>query len=133
MDINTKKLMKNAFRVTRHRGVTALRIRVPGGSLDAKYFDIIKGVAETYGSGKVHITTRQGFEIPGIPMEKISEVNEAIAPILAGMESAIGVEISDLNGGYPAAGTRNISACIGSSVCPFANYNTSDMAQKIES
>lgn len=131
-DINTKKLIKNAFRVTKHRGITALRIRVPGGSLEVKYFDIIKRVAETYGNGKVHITTRQGFEVPGIPMDKMQEVNRMISPILAGMESAIGVEIADPNGGYPAAGTRNVSACIGNNVCPYSNCNTTELALKIE-
>ena len=30
MDINTKKLKKNAFRVTKKRGYTASRVRVPG-------------------------------------------------------------------------------------------------------
>ena len=35
MDMNTKKLKKNAFRVTKHRGVTASRVRVPGGRMDA--------------------------------------------------------------------------------------------------
>jgi len=132
LDINTKKLIKNAYRVTKDRGFTALRVRVPGGSLDVRYFDIIKRIAEEYGSGRVHITTRQGFEIPGIPMVKIAEINEIMAPLLAGMESAIGVEINDLNGGYPAAGTRNVSACIGNSVCPFANFNTTELARKIE-
>lgn len=95
-------------------------------------FDIIKNIAETFGDGTVHITTRQGFEVPGIPMAKIPQVNEAVAPLLAGIESAIGVEIADLNSGYPAAGTRNVSACIGNSVCPFANYSTTELARKIE-
>ena len=31
MDINTKKLKKNAFRVSKVRGLTASRVRVPGG------------------------------------------------------------------------------------------------------
>ena len=33
MDINTKKLKKNAFRITKTRGITASRVRVPGGHL----------------------------------------------------------------------------------------------------
>ena len=51
MDINTKKLKKNAFRVTKHRGITASRIRVPGGHLNAKYLGLIQEIAETYGNG----------------------------------------------------------------------------------
>ncbi len=35
MDINTKKLKKNAFRVSKVRGLTASRVRVPGGCCNA--------------------------------------------------------------------------------------------------
>ena len=132
MTVNTKKLIKNAYRVTRDRGITALRIRVPGGHLAVEYLGIIKEVAEKYGNGTVHITTRQGFEVPGIAMENMSEVNQLIEPILKGLEQAIGVPIANAKAGYPAAGTRNVSACIGSRVCPFANYDTTDLAYKIE-
>ena len=37
MDINTKKLKKNAYRVTKVRGITALRVRVPGGLITADF------------------------------------------------------------------------------------------------
>ncbi len=128
LDINTKYLKKNAFRVTKERYKTAVRIRVPGGHLDAKYLDVLRQVAEIYGNGTVHLTTRQGFEISGIDMDKVSEVNTMVQPIIEGLNIS---QISP-NSGYPAAGTRNVSACIGSRVCPFANYDTSALAQRIE-
>lgn len=114
MDINTKALKKNAFRVTKERGVTASRIRVPGGHLDAKYLSQIQHIAETFGNGTVHITSRQGFEIPGIPFEKMPEVNAALQNLIDGME----INQDEVNGGYPASGTRNITACVGNRVCP---------------
>ncbi len=86
MDINTKKLKKNAFRVTKERGLTASRIRVPGGHLDAKYLPVLQEIAEMYGNGTLHITSRQGFEIPGIPFEKMPEVNEKLQPIIEGLQ-----------------------------------------------
>ncbi len=42
MDVNTKKLKKNAFRVTKRRGFTASRVRVPGGHLKTEYMEIIR-------------------------------------------------------------------------------------------
>ena len=36
MDINTKKLKKNAFRVSKVRGIAASRVRVPGLGADEK-------------------------------------------------------------------------------------------------
>ncbi|MFU7516234.1 sulfite reductase subunit C [Clostridium sp. HCS.1] len=128
MDINTKKLKKNAFRVTKRRGITASRIRVPGGFLKAEYLGLIQEIADKYGDGTVHITTRQGFEIPGIDMDDIEEVNVLLQPIIEGLE--INQEVPGK--GYTAAGTRNVSACIGNKVCPFANYNTTNFAKKIE-
>ena len=51
MDINTKKLKKNAFRITKTRGITASRVRVPGGHLKAEYLGLIQEIADTYGNG----------------------------------------------------------------------------------
>ncbi|MBQ6856451.1 MAG: sulfite reductase subunit C, partial [Lachnospiraceae bacterium] len=128
MDINTKKLKKNAFRVSKQRGIGASRIRVPGGYLNAEVLGMVQEIAQTYGNGYVHLTTRQGFEIEGIRFEDMDEINQKLQPI---------IEMLDINqekpgSGYPASGTRNISACIGNNVCPFANYNTAELAKKIE-
>lgn len=128
MDTNTKLLKKNAFRVTKHRGLTASRVRVPGGRMDAKYLDTIRRIAQTYGDGTVHITLRQGFEIPGIPFDKMPEVNEALQPLIEGL----GINQPAPGSGYAASGTRNISVCIGNQVCPFACYDTTALARRIE-
>ena len=45
MDINVKKLKKNAFRVSKVRGETASRIRMPGGYVDA---ESLKRIAEVF-------------------------------------------------------------------------------------
>lgn len=128
MDVNTKKLKKNAFRVTKERGLTASRIRVPGGHLEAKYLGKIQEIAETYGNGTVHITSRQGFEIPGISYEKMPEVNQELQNLIDGLE----INQEQEGEGYPASGTRNITACIGNRVCPFACYDTTGFARRIE-
>ena len=128
MDINIKKLKKNAFRVSKNRGITASRVRVPGGLIKAEYLGLIQEIATKYGDGTVHITTRQGFEIIGIDMKDIEKVNELLQPIIAGLE--VNQEIPGK--GYTSAGTRNVSACIGNNVCQFANYNTTNFAKKIE-
>ncbi|KRQ86753.1 Anaerobic sulfite reductase subunit C [Caloramator mitchellensis] len=128
MDINTKQLKKNAFRVTKERGKTAARIRVPGGHMEANLLAIVQEIAQRYGNGTVHITTRQGFEIPGIDMKNIPKINEMLEPLLTGL----GINHKDPKTGYPASGTRNIAACIGNRVCPFANFDTTALAQRIE-
>lgn len=128
LDINTKKLKKNAFRVSKQRGIGASRIRVPGGYLNAEVLGIIQEIAQTYGNGFVHLTTRQGFEIEGIRLEDMDAINEKLQPIIETLD----INQDTPNTGYPASGTRNISACIGNNVCPFANFNTAEFAKKIE-
>lgn len=128
MDLNTKKLKKNAFRVTKVRGYTASRVRVPGGHLRAEHMDTIQKIAQEYGNGTVHLTARQGFEIPGIQFEDMPLVNELLQPVIEGMD----INQEERDKGYSASGTRNIVACVGNRVCPYACYDTTAFAQRIE-
>ncbi|MGL5675617.1 MAG: sulfite reductase subunit C [Cellulosilyticaceae bacterium] len=132
MDIDTKRIKKNAFRVTKVRQSTAARIRVPGGKIDADTLMRIAELAKKRGNGRIHITIRQGFEILGIPYEAMYDVNEDLKPIIQTLEMERGVDVVEEGRGYHSSGTRNISACIGNEVCPFANYDTTDLAIKIE-
>ena len=86
MDFNTKKLKKNAFRVSKVRGMGASRIRVPGGYLNAEILGMVQEIAQTYGNGIVHLTTRQGFEIEGIRLEDMEEINQKLQPIIEMLE-----------------------------------------------
>lgn len=128
VSVLTKKVIKNAYRITKSRGKTALRIRVPGGHIETRWFALIHDIAQKYGNGTAHITTRQGFEIPGIDFDKIPEINEMIRPLIRSM----GLFEDPGPNGYPSAGTRNIAACIGSRVCPFGNDDTSRLALELE-
>lgn len=132
LDLDRKRVTKNAFRITKVRDCTAIRVRVPGGHLDAETMRRIAAIAEEFGDGSLHITTRQGFEIPNIPFERMAEVNAALVPIIEALELPYGVKIEAPSGGYPAAGMRNISACIGARTCPFANVDTTALARKLE-
>ena len=86
LDINTKKLKKNAFRVSKVRGIGASRIRVPGGYLDARVLSMVQEIAEEYGNGYVHLTTRQGFEIEGIRLEDMEEIKATVEDFIEGSE-----------------------------------------------
>lgn len=131
-DIDTKAAISNAFRITSKRGKTCVRIRVPGGHILGRHLDVVRQIAETFGDGSVHITTRQGFEIPGIRFDKMDEVNRMLRTLIEAHEVALGVAVGNLDHGYPSAGTRNVAACIGNRVCTYANYDTTAMARRIE-
>ena len=128
LDINRKKVTKNAFRVTKNRKETALRVRVPGGEITGDLLIKVSEIANTFGNGKVHMTTRQGFEIMGIPWDKMDECNKMVQSLIDGLS----INQDEKGKGYTAAGTRNIASCIGNKVCPKAQYNTTELAKKIE-
>ena len=127
-DLNIRKVMKNAFRITKTKYKTALRVRVPGGLIDPECLMLVSEISSKYGDGKIHITTRQGFEILGIDMEDMPAVNEMAQPLI----EKLNINQDEKGKGYSAAGTRNVSACIGNKVCPKAQYNTTNFARRIE-
>lgn len=129
---NTKKVIKNAFRISKVRNESAIRIRVPGGHLKAKYLSVIQELAERFGNGTVHITIRQGYEIPGVKLAQREEINKYMSSMIAEIENDCNLVLEDPGAGYPSAGTRNVSSCIGNRVCTFSNIDTTDLAKKIE-
>ncbi len=52
MDVNTKALKKNAFRVTKERGMTASRVRVPGGHMDAYLLGLVQESQKSTAMGR---------------------------------------------------------------------------------
>ena len=92
------------------------RVRVPGGSLNAKVLGQVQHIAETYGNGEIHLTIRQGFEIMGIPFEKVEEVKKALQPIIDELD----INQSEKGAGFEASGTRNVMACVATASAPSA-------------
>ncbi len=86
---------------------------------------MIQKIAQEYGNGTVHITVRQGFEIPGIGFEDMPKVNELLQPVIEGLN----ITQPEAGQGYSSSGTRNISACVGNRVCPYACYDTTGFAK----
>ena len=68
------------------------------------------------------------MEIPGIPLEKVPEVNERLQAII----DDSGVNQEERGKGYPAAGTRNVVGCPGSRLCPFGCYDTTALARRMD-
>ena len=74
-------LKKGGFMRQKQKGCFSLRIAVVGGNLTAENIKTVAEVAEKYGHGYVHMTSRQGIEIPFIKVEDINVVKEELASI----------------------------------------------------
>ncbi len=55
----------------RQEGVQMVRTKVPGGMLSASQMDALAGVAEQYGGGKGHLTTRQNIQFHFVPLASV--------------------------------------------------------------
>ena len=128
MDVNVKRLKRNAFRQSKVRGETASRVRVPGGLVSARSMARIVGIAEEFGNGEIFLTNRQGVEIPGIRLEDMPQVNARLKAIIE--DTRINQE--DTDHGYLASGTRNVVACPGKRLCPFGCYDTTAFARRMD-
>ena len=62
-------LKKGGFMRQKQKNNFSLRLACVGGALTAENLKKIAEVAEKYGDGYVHLTSRQGVEIPFIKLE----------------------------------------------------------------
>ncbi|HGH3371754.1 sulfite reductase subunit C [Kluyvera intermedia] len=129
--INARAL--NEYRLSKVRGEAMISVRVPGGILPAHLLAVAQNIAETWGNGEIHLTTRQKLAMPGIRYEDIDKVNAALEPFIREIEMALcEVKVEDTLAGYQALGGRNIVACQGNRICQKANTDTTGMARRLE-
>ncbi len=72
--IDFEALKKCGFLKSRTEGEFALRTRMPAGNYTGANLKILANIADTYGKGFVHMTLRQGIEIPHIKYDDIGNV-----------------------------------------------------------
>ena len=72
-------LKKGGFMRQKQKDNFSLRLAVVGGTLTTENLRKIAEVAEKYGDGHVHLTSRQGVEIPFVKLQDIDEVKDSLA------------------------------------------------------
>jgi len=102
----------------RQDGVNMLRIKVPGGRLNADQVDAIADVTEAYSQRNIaHVTTRQSIQVHFIPLAKMPSAMRRLAHVNMTTREACGNTV------------RNMSACALSGVCPKEHV---DVAEHID-
>jgi sulfite reductase (ferredoxin) len=104
-----------------HRGkqVYMVRLRIPGGKLDASQIKSIAIASEKYGNGICHITTRQDIQIHGVKIENTYVLLEYLKNF----------NLSPRGGGGNTI--RNITACHLSGVCKDEIINVGNIAESL--
>ena len=117
--IDNAALKKGGFMAQRQKGKYALRLRVVGGHLSADQLRCVADVAERYGNGTIHNTSRQSIEIPFIDVADAEEVRDAL--VAGGVQP-----------GCCGARVRTVTACQGNRVCPSASIDTYAVACELD-
>ena len=71
-------LKAGGFMRQKQKDMFSMRLRVVGGTVTVQQLKAIAEAAEKFGHNYVHLTSRQGVEIPFIRLEEIDEVKDFI-------------------------------------------------------
>lgn len=118
--IDYSTLKKGGFMRQKQKGFFSLRLGVIGGQVTSEQLAAVINVADTYGKGYIHLTSRQGIEIPFINIEDIDNVKETLAK-------------GGIAPGVCGPRVRTVTACQGNKVCPNACIDTEEIAHDISS
>lgn len=119
MAVDYATLKKGGFMRQKQKNHFSLRLRVVGGNLSATQLATIAEVAEKFGQGHVHLTSRQSVEIPFIKLEHIEEVKKALGE--GGVEP-----------GVCGPRVRTVTACQGEAICPSGCIDTYALAKELD-
>lgn len=119
MAVDYAALKKGGFMRQKQKDCFSMRLHITGGHMTADEVKKVYEIASRYGKGYVHLTARQGVEIPFIRLEDIEAVKEELKA--AGMEQ-----------GACGPRVRTVTACQGSAVCPSGLIETQELAKKLD-
>ncbi|PIQ85447.1 MAG: hypothetical protein COV73_05770 [Candidatus Omnitrophica bacterium CG11_big_fil_rev_8_21_14_0_20_43_6] len=118
-NIDYDNLKKRGFLRQKQDGLFLFRSRMSSGIYSKEQLDKVSQVAQEFGRGFVHLTVRQGIEIPFIKFENISKVEAQLKG--AGVDN-----------GTSGARLRATTVCPGNNWCKQGLINTFALGDKLE-
>ncbi|SDB14382.1 Dissimilatory sulfite reductase (desulfoviridin), alpha and beta subunits [Pseudobutyrivibrio sp. YE44] len=116
--IDYKALKAGGFMTQVQKGYGSLRLAVVGGNFETSALKVVAEVAEKYGHGYIHMTSRQGIEIPFIHVNDLENVKKEL-------------EEGGVFTGVCGPRVRTITACQGKEICPSGCIDTYTLAQEL--
>jgi len=96
-----------------------VRVRRPAGTMTPPDLRALAAIARGYGSGRVHITTRQDVQIHGLAVEALPAVLTALRSAGLSSRAACGDTV------------RNITTCPLAGVCPHERFDVTPWARAV--
>lgn len=117
--IDYAALKAGGYMKQKQKNKGSLRLAVIGGNLTAAQLARVAEVAEKYGQGYVHMTSRQGIEIPFIDVNDLAKVKEEL------LDGGVAT-------GVCGPRVRTVTACQGSEICPSGCVDTYTLAKELD-
>lgn len=119
LTLDLKELKRGGFMKQKQKDLFSLRLRTVGGTMTGDQLRALADLAERFGRGYVHITTRQGVEVPFTHINDYDAIQQAVR---AGglLPGACGPRI------------RGVVACQGDALCEWALVPAQETAIELD-
>jgi len=119
MTVDYNELKKGGFLRQKQKDMFILRLRTLGGNLTGEELRQIADIAERYGKGYVHLTTRQGAEIPWVDIKDYDSIKKEIKEL-------------GLRTGTCGPRIRTVVSCPGNEICHYGIMNSRATAAHLD-
>ncbi|MFC1855491.1 4Fe-4S binding protein [Thermodesulfobacteriota bacterium] len=119
MSVDFKALKQGGFMRQKDAGYFSLRLHLVAGQIDADKLMRVSEIANKYGKGYLHLTSRQGIEIPYVHLDNVDAIKKEL-------------EECGVPTGVCGPRVRTVTACQGEKVCPRAMIDCIDIADKVD-
>ena len=111
--------LKHGIYGQRQTGVQMVRCKVPGGLMTAHQAEQFGRVADEFGGGKGHITTRQNIQYHFVPLARVPDIMHLLADVgLTNREACYNT-------------VRNVTACSWAGIAPDEVFDVRPYAQRV--
>jgi sulfite reductase beta subunit-like hemoprotein len=117
-DFRAQRLRRGIY-TQRQAGVHMIRTKVPGGTATAAQMDQLARIADEYGGGKGHLTTRQNVQYHFVPLAHVPDLLHLLADARMTTREAC----------YNTV--RNVTACPLSGLLPDEAFDVQPYARKV--
>jgi sulfite reductase beta subunit-like hemoprotein len=111
--------LKHGIYGQRQPGVQMVRVKIPGGLATARQFEQFGNIADEFGGGKGHITTRQNVQYHFVPLARTADL----------MHMLHDVGLTNREACYNTV--RNITTCVWSGIARDEVFDVRPYAQKL--
>ncbi|HEV2690653.1 MAG TPA: nitrite/sulfite reductase, partial [Bryobacteraceae bacterium] len=108
--------LKHGIYGQRQPGFQMVRVKIPSGLLNAEQLHTLANIAETYSTGRGHVTTRENVQFHFVKMDNVPTIMRQLAEAGLTTREACGNTV------------RNVTSCPLSGVCPTETFDVAPYA-----